>query len=145
MIAKQLLKTSRSGLMGGRSAKQQQPIMMASDSLNKCWEDNYKNQPGYHVTHLTTKSLKLKEEGNIRIVCVSDTHSLVENVQPPFNIPEGDILIHAGDFTNQGNLDKVKEFNSWLGSLPHKHKIVTNLPNCPNLVVSRPPRKTSPY
>lgn len=97
---------------------------MASRNLNKCWEDNYKNQPGYHSTKIANMALKLKEEGNIRIVCISDTHSLVENVQPPFNIPDGDILIHAGDFTNQGNLDKVEEFNSWLGSLPHRHKVV---------------------
>ena len=39
-------------------------------------------------------------------------------------IPEGDILIHAGDFTRCGNLQEVREFNTWLGTLPHKHKIV---------------------
>merc|ERR1719264_1866560 len=82
------------------------------------------NQTGFQVTKITKEASKMKEEGNIRIVCISDTHSLVENVQPPFNIPDGDILIHAGDFTNQGNLDKVEEFNSWLGSLPHRHKVV---------------------
>ena len=97
---------------------------MAIDSLSKCWEDNYKNKPGYHVSKIVTKPVKLKEDGNVRIVCISDTHSLVENNQPPFDIPDGDILIHAGDFTNQGNLDKVMEFNSWLGSLPHRHKVV---------------------
>ena len=39
-------------------------------------------------------------------------------------IPEGDVLIHAGDFTRCGHLQEVKEFNTWLGTLPHKHKIV---------------------
>lgn len=39
-------------------------------------------------------------------------------------IPEGDILIHAGDFTRCGHLQEVRDFNNWLGSLPHKHKIV---------------------
>ena len=81
----------------------------------KCWEDNYKNRPGYHFNKIETKSVKLKEDGILRIVCISDTHSLVENNQPRFDVPDGDILIHAGDFTNQGNLDKVMEFNSWLG------------------------------
>ena len=33
-------------------------------------------------------------------------------------------MIHAGDFTRCGHLKEVKEFNSWLGTLPHKHKIV---------------------
>ena len=39
-------------------------------------------------------------------------------------IPDGDVLIHAGDFTRCGHLQEVKEFNTWLGTLPHKHKIV---------------------
>ena len=60
----------------------------------------------------------------IRLVCISDTHSAVENVELPFEIPDGDILIHAGDFTNYGEVDKVKEFNAWLGTLPHTYKIV---------------------
>ena len=40
------------------------------------------------------------------------------------DIPHGDILIHAGDFSNAGCVSEVKNFNKWLGSLPHKHKIV---------------------
>lgn len=39
-------------------------------------------------------------------------------------IPEGDVLVHAGDITWKGNLDAVKRFNEWLGELPHKVKIV---------------------
>ena len=39
-------------------------------------------------------------------------------------IPDGDILIHAGDFSITGLVYEVKEFNDWLGTLPHKHKIV---------------------
>ena len=39
-------------------------------------------------------------------------------------IPDGDILIHAGDFSISGLVSEVKEFNDWLGTLPHKHKIV---------------------
>ena len=39
-------------------------------------------------------------------------------------IPEGDVLIHAGDFTRCGNLQEVREFNKWLETLPHKHKLV---------------------
>ena len=39
-------------------------------------------------------------------------------------IPAGDILIHAGDFTRCGNLKEVREFNTWIGTLPHKYKVV---------------------
>ena len=34
------------------------------------------------------------------------------------------MLIHAGDFTRCGNLQEVREFNKWLATLPHKHKLV---------------------
>ena len=40
------------------------------------------------------------------------------------SIPEGDVLLHTGDFTMRGNEQEVINFNQWLGSLPHKHKIV---------------------
>ena len=56
----------------------------------------------------------------MKIVCISDTH----NQHNEINIPEGDILIHAGDFTTLGKFDEITSFNSWLGELPHKHKII---------------------
>lgn len=37
-----------------------------------------------------------------RFVCVSDTHN--RNV----GLPDGDVLIHAGDITNNGNYDEVR-------------------------------------
>lgn len=39
-------------------------------------------------------------------------------------MPPGDLLIHAGDFTRCGHLSEVREFNHWLGTLPHPHKVV---------------------
>ncbi len=55
-----------------------------------------------------------------RIVAISDTH----NNHRAFKIPDGDILIHAGDLTDMGELTDVQDFNDWLGTLPHRHKIV---------------------
>lgn len=55
-----------------------------------------------------------------RIVCISDTHTLHDQV----SIPDGDILIHAGDLTNRGSFQDVVDFNNWLGQLPHRHKII---------------------
>eukprot|EP01118_Nematostelium_gracile_P014191 TRINITY_DN5481_c0_g1_i1.p1 TRINITY_DN5481_c0_g1~~TRINITY_DN5481_c0_g1_i1.p1 ORF type:complete len:265 (+),score=59.81 TRINITY_DN5481_c0_g1_i1:116-910(+) len=55
-----------------------------------------------------------------RIVCISDSHTRASSI----NIPFGDILIHAGDFTQKGTKEEAQEFNDWLGSLPHKHKII---------------------
>ena len=54
-----------------------------------------------------------------RIVCISDTHNCHEQMV----IPEGDILIHAGDATIRGTFKEVKNFVDWFASLPHQHKI----------------------
>ena len=55
----------------------------------------------------------------MRIVCVSDTH-----LQHNFKVPDGDLLIHAGDGTGRGSPSEVKRWFEWLASLPHPHKVV---------------------
>jgi 3',5'-cyclic AMP phosphodiesterase CpdA len=54
----------------------------------------------------------------VRVVCISDTHSMAEQMACP--LPPGDILIHAGDFTNHGRREEVERFNTWLATLPHR-------------------------
>jgi Icc-related predicted phosphoesterase len=56
----------------------------------------------------------------MRIIAISDTHNLHGETE----IPEGDVLIHAGDFTEHGTLEEVLEFERFLRKLPHKHKIL---------------------
>jgi len=55
----------------------------------------------------------------MRIVNLSDTHGNHQSVK----VPDGDILIHAGDFTLSGDDKDVISFNEWLGTLPHKYKV----------------------
>lgn len=57
----------------------------------------------------------------VRFVCISDTHSNGKSLE---EIPEGDVFIHAGDFTCIGKVQEVEDFNHFLGTLPHRHKIV---------------------
>ena len=45
------------------------------------------------------------------------------------SIPDGDVFLHTGDFTYKkskdlNQMEQVIQFNDWLGTLPHKHKIV---------------------
>ena len=54
----------------------------------------------------------------VSIVCVSDTH----NYKP--TIPDGDVLVHAGDLTQTGTIEEVQQNLDWLQSLPHPHKII---------------------
>ncbi len=57
----------------------------------------------------------------MRIVCISDTHELHRELE----VPNGDILVHAGDFTFMSkSMTAVRDFNEWLGELPHQYKIV---------------------
>jgi hypothetical protein len=54
----------------------------------------------------------------IRIVALSDTHTLI-----PSSVPDGDILIHAGDLTNNGTVEELQAHIDWLASLPHRYKV----------------------
>ena len=63
-----------------------------------------------------------KPPGHTRFVCISDTHNRTDRMQHA--IPDGDILIHAGDFTGCGTRDQVIHFNNFLGTLNHPHKVV---------------------
>ena len=57
-----------------------------------------------------------------RVVAISDTHALHGSMYYP--IPDGDILVHAGDFTNVGEIYDVRRFANFLHNLPHKRKII---------------------
>lgn len=58
----------------------------------------------------------------MRVVMISDTHSFHHRVGP---VPDGDVLIHAGDFMNSGReISDVIRFNAWFGDQPHRHKIL---------------------
>ena len=56
----------------------------------------------------------------LRIVCVSDTHGKHGRLA----VPPGDLLVFAGDLTRVGQFEEVEAFDRWLGTLPHRHKIV---------------------
>ena len=53
----------------------------------------------------------------MKFIAISDTHC-----QTPA-IPDGDVLLHAGDATFRGDVEEVTEFAAWMKSLPHKHKV----------------------
>jgi hypothetical protein len=56
-----------------------------------------------------------------RWVCISDTHNQHGKMQ---DLPAGDVLIHAGDFTMTGTLVEVEEFLKWFAAQPFQHKIL---------------------
>ena len=58
----------------------------------------------------------------MRLVLISDTHGLHDRIP---QLPQGDILVHAGDFMNAGyDLRELVSFNRWLGGQPFAHRVV---------------------
>jgi len=56
----------------------------------------------------------------LKIVTISDTHNKHKQLQ----IPDGDIILHAGDSTGRGERKEIANFIKWYGSLPHAYKIL---------------------
>lgn len=59
----------------------------------------------------------------LRVVCVSDTHNS-SPLNGQFKVPPGDVLIHAGDMTNQGSHSELRKAVEWIGRCEHEVKIV---------------------
>lgn len=55
-----------------------------------------------------------------KLVALSDTHERHRQI----DVPDGDVLMFAGDLTMTGEMAAVKDFAHWLADLPHEHKLV---------------------
>jgi len=66
--------------------------------------------------------LPAKDPAALRFVCVSDTHG--KEAELTKLLPEGDVLLHGGDFTMAGGKGEVEAFGRWLRELPYARKVV---------------------
>lgn len=66
---------------------------------------------------------EVKPDGWTRFVCFSDTHGLHDQI-PAAHVIQADVLLHAGDFTNTGELDQIESLVRWLRAYPAEHKVV---------------------
>ena len=57
----------------------------------------------------------------MRLVCIADTHLYDDALG---DLPEGDVLVHAGDLLRGGRLVELREAADWLHAQPHRHKVV---------------------
>jgi len=55
----------------------------------------------------------------VKIVAISDTHTYHDCI----DLPPGDILVHTGDFSFQGNREEYDKFVEWFAKQPHPHKV----------------------
>ncbi|RSN52201.1 MULTISPECIES: metallophosphatase domain-containing protein [Actinomadura] len=57
----------------------------------------------------------------MRIVAVADTHTYHHEL----DVPEGDVLVHAGDLCRRGeDLRELEDAADWMHALPHRTKVV---------------------
>jgi predicted phosphohydrolase len=56
----------------------------------------------------------------MRIVALADTHMFHEDLR----VPEGDVLVHAGDLCRGGDLAQLQAALEWIRGLPHRHKVI---------------------
>ena len=76
------------------------------------WIDGWiKHHSNESEDYIDLSRCKIENRNKIRVVCCSDTHGNHRKI----DIPNGDIFIHAGDFTRFGKLEDAVDFNNWLG------------------------------
>jgi 3',5'-cyclic AMP phosphodiesterase CpdA len=77
------------------------------------------------VFRILAISLWSGEKIKVKIVCISDTHGMHSKIG---KLPDGDMLIHAGDFTVDfppiNEIDDLIFFNRWLEKQPYRYKIL---------------------
>ena len=56
----------------------------------------------------------------VRIVAIADTHLYHDGLQ----VPQGDILVHAGDLTRRGTIDELRRAHDFLAVQPHPYKLI---------------------
>lgn len=54
----------------------------------------------------------------MRFVAISDTHG-----KHQFALPEGDVILHAGDVSSRGHKAEVQHFLDWFAGLDYRYKI----------------------
>lgn len=60
-----------------------------------------------------------RKAGHVRFVAISDTHGKMGR----FELPEGDVLLHCGDFSNLGRPQEIEEFVMEFAKTEFKHRI----------------------
>lgn len=60
----------------------------------------------------------------MKIVIISDTHTMHKGLENKFELPNADTIIHCGDITGLGTEHTVREFLKWFNNLnQYKYKI----------------------
>jgi Icc-related predicted phosphoesterase len=56
----------------------------------------------------------------LRVITVADTHLFHNEI----DIPEGDVLVHCGDFSRTGHVNEIRRVNGWLQEIGPRFRYV---------------------
>lgn len=96
---------------------------VVSVTSRRNWDEDYDHYLNNQQLKDALGDALYKETVNdqpIRLLQISDTHNRHNELT---NLPEADLVIHCGDFTEQGTEEEVLDFLNWFIELPYKHKI----------------------
>ncbi|CAB4406726.1 unnamed protein product [Rhizophagus irregularis] len=74
------------------------------------------------LVHFASKIPEKLSSKWTRFVCVSDTHNKID--RDKYQVPNGDVFLHAGDMTGLGKVEQVRDTVNWIKNLPHKYKVI---------------------
>lgn len=87
------------------------------------WDENF----DHYLSREQLKSLlgddlfyKYFNDRPVTVLQISDTHGQHHLVT---DLPDADIIVHCGDFTNDGTEEEVLDFLNWFIELPYAHKV----------------------
>ncbi|CAF1384598.1 unnamed protein product [Rotaria sp. Silwood1] len=87
------------------------------------------------VIYRDAHSMGTGSHQRLRFVCVSDTHNQIDRLI----IPHGDVFVHCGDAVNYMTCTRdLINFNKFVGTLPHTHKLFISGNHCVSLNPKRP-------
>jgi len=109
--------------MGSEAGNQIKALPLTHDP-DKCFEE-LRAQGRYKNLHEVENSYDAEKKANtIRFVCISDTHGKSEPLVSKELLPDGDVLIHTGDFTTMSTKEQIAHFNEFPGRVKHKYSHV---------------------
>jgi len=105
----------------GHEELNQTCLARPNSGIRKCSPSTKTSGKTHVVLHVVGDAPPPAEVGAVRFVAISDTHSQHTQLQL---LPDGDVLIHCGDFSNTGTLDECNDFCDFMRDLPFKHKLL---------------------
>jgi len=99
----------------------QSPLLGIGDTMP--WKESSDSSSSSNNNITNNSTTKQGNNTMVRLVVISDTHGSHDMLTPM--LPEGDILLHCGDFCNRGSKESAVQFVEWFSGLSqYQHKFV---------------------